>query len=454
MNGQEETVAVVGLGYVGLTTAVCLASRGFRTIGLDIDAKKMKLLEKGETTIEERGLPQLLKKGIGSGLLTFTSSYEQVVNKARIIFIAVGTPSRKDGSIDLSFVKGAVKSLGKEISLKKTYKLLVVQSTVVPGTTEGILKPLIERESGMKLGRFGLSVSPEFLREGSAIEDTMSPDRLVLGTADAKSAFHLLAFYKRFYAKGLPKLIQTTAVNAELIKYFSNAFLATKISFVNEIANLCVAIPGADVRIVAEGMGSDKRIAPYFLNAGLGWGGSCFGKDIRAILSLAKEVGAELPIVCAAYRGNQEQPLKALEFARSHLGNLKGKRIGILGLSFKPDTDDMREAVSIRLIEQLLKVGSRVIAYDPVAIPNAKRIFGKRITYAESVLTCLRGADCCIIVTEWDEFKRLGPEDFNGMKSPILIDGRRIYDPAKFTRRLRFEAIGLGRPSKRGQQRS
>jgi UDPglucose 6-dehydrogenase len=454
LKSPEETVAVLGLGYVGLTTAVCLASRGFRTIGLDIDTRKLKSLERGETTIGEKGLTQLLKKGIVSGLLTFSSSYAKAVNNANIVFIAVGTPSRDDGSIDLSFVEGAAKSLGREISLEKPYKLIVVESTVIPGTTESILKPIIEHESGLRLGRFGLAISPEFLREGSAIEDTMSPDRLILGTDDAKSALHLLAFYRKFYAKGLPKIVQTTAVNAELIKYFSNAFLATKVSFVNEVANLCDTIPGADVRIVAEGMGLDKRIAPYFLNAGLGWGGSCFGKDIRAILSFANEVGAELPIISATYQTNEKQSLKALEFARTHLGNLKGKRIGILGLSFKPDTDDMREAVSIRLIELLLKVGSEVIAYDPVAIPNARRIFGKRIRYAASALACLRGIDCCIIVTEWDEFKQLEPEDFAGMKNPILIDGRRIYDPTKFTRKLRFEAIGLGRPSKREQRRS
>jgi UDPglucose 6-dehydrogenase len=441
----KDTVVVVGLGYVGLTTAVCFASRRFRTIGLDIDPKKLKSLERGEATLEEKGLHKLLKRGVSSGHLTFTSSYRHVVNDAGVIFIAVGTPSRKDGSINLSSVESAARSLGTELSHTKGYRLFVVKSTVIPGTTEGILKPLIERESGMRLGEFGLATNPEFLREGSAVEDTMSPDRLVIGTADARSAGRMMTFYRRFYVKSRPKTISTTPVNAELIKYASNAFLATKVSFINEVANLCSAIPSADVKIVAKGMGLDKRIAPYFLNAGLGWGGSCFGKDIRALLSFADKEGAVLSIVRAAYGTNEKQPLEAVERARMYLGDLKGRRIGILGLSFKPGTDDIREAVSIRLIERLLKEGSDVIAYDPAAISNAKKILPRKVAYAGSIASCLEGADCCIVVTEWDEFRRLKPKDFSGMRNQILIDGRRIYEPGVFAKKLKFAAIGLGR---------
>ena len=445
----------MGLGYVGLTTAVCLASKGFRTVGLDTDIEKLKSLNKGKTNMEEKGLSQLLKRVVDSGLLTFTSSYRRAVGNAGVVFITVGTPSRNDGSIDLSFVKSAAKSLGKALSHEHGYKVFVVKSTVVPGTTEGVIKPIIEEKSGMNLGRFGIATNPEFLREGSAIEDTMSPDRLVIGTDDSKSANRIFKFYRRFYEKGFPETIRTSSVNAELIKYCSNAFLATKVSFINEVANLCGAVPGADVKVVAKGMGLDKRISPYFLNAGLGWGGSCFGKDIRAFRSFAKGVGGELPITWSSYETNMTQHLRALELARKHLGYLKGKRIGILGLSFKPDTGDMREAVSVRLIEQLLNQGSKVIAYDPVAIPAAKRAFGKRVAYAKSAIACVDGADCCIIVTEWNEFKQLRPKDFLRMRNPLLIDGRRIYDPAKFKETLKFEAIGLGgRPSHYGKHSS
>jgi len=322
----------------------------------------------------------------------------------------------------------------------------VVKSTVIPGTTENIVKPILEESSGKRCGTdFGLCMNPEFLREGSALHDTFNPDRIVIGEYDKKSGDILEALYREFYAEKMPPIIRTTPVNAELIKYANNAFLATKISFINTIANICDRIPGADVTVVAKGIGLDKRIGPLFLNAGLGYGGSCLPKDLRALIQYSKNLGYEPKLLEAVESVNNSQPQRAIELCKKLLGELRGKRVAILGLAFKPNTDDIREAPSITIIRQLLKEGARVVAYDPVAIPNAKAIFKDDIEYASSAIECLKNADCCILVTEWEEFKKLKPEDFiQNMRTPILLDGRRLFDPEEFSRKIRFMAIGLG----------
>jgi UDPglucose 6-dehydrogenase len=316
----------------------------------------------------------------------------------------------------------------------------------VPGTTQDIVKPILEKESQKKCGSdIGLCMNPEFLRQGSAFEDTLHADRVVIGEYDKKSGDALENLYKDFYGKNTPPIIRTTLSTAELIKYASNALLATKISFINTIANLCEKIPGADVKTVAQAMGLDKRIGPLFLNAGLGYGGSCFPKDVKALIAQAKNLGYQLTLLEEVENINKTQPLKAIQFCKELLGNLKGKHIAILGLAFKPDTDDMREARAIPIINQLIKEGAKVTAYDPVAIPTAKSIFKDKIEYANSTIECLKNADCCILVTEWDEFKKLTPEDFiKTMKQPVLIDGRRIYNPEEFGKKLKLAAIGLG----------
>jgi UDPglucose 6-dehydrogenase len=288
-------------------------------------------------------------------------------------------------------------------------------------------------------------MSPEFLRQGSAFKDTMHTDRIVIGEYDKKSGDFLENLYKDFYGKNTPPIIRTTLSTAELIKYASNSLLATKISFINTMANLCEKISGANVKIVATAMGLDKRIGPLFLNAGLGYGGSCFPKDVKALIAYSKNLGYPLELLEAVESVNRAQPLKAVEFCKELLGNLKGKRIAILGLAFKADTDDMREARAIPIINQLLEEGANVTAYDPVAVPIAKAIFKNKIHYASSAIACLKNADCCILVTEWGEFKKLKPEDFTkNMTQPILIDGRRIYDPEEFSKKMKFTAIGLG----------
>jgi UDPglucose 6-dehydrogenase len=373
---------------------------------------------------------------------------EKVVLESDLTFNAVGTPSKPDGSIDLRFIETSTRDIGQALGEKGGYHDVVVKSTVVPGTTQDFVKPILERESGRKCGfNFGLCMNPEFLRQGSAFEDTLHADRIVIGEYDVRSGDVLDNLYRDFYGKDLPPTIRTTLSTAELIKYASNSLLATKISFINTMANLCEKIPGADVNVVAKGMGLDKRIGPLFLNAGLGYGGSCFPKDVKALIACSKNLGYPLKLLEEVENVNKTQPLKAIELCRELLGSdLQGKNVAILGLAFKPNTDDMREARVIPIVNQLKREGANIIAYDPVAMPAAKAIFKDDIEYARSSLECLKNADCCIIVTEWDEFKGLKPDDFiKNMKQPILIDGRRIYDPAEFGRRMRFRAVGLGR---------
>jgi UDPglucose 6-dehydrogenase len=444
---KKPNISVLGIGYVGLCTAVGFASKGYNVIASTHDAEKAAKINNGIPPFHEPNLQKLLEETIQNGRLTcLINQTEKAVLETDLTFNAVGTPSRPDGSIDLQFIETSTRDIGQALCQKNTYHVVVIKSTVVPGITQDIVKPILEKESKKKCGLdFGLCMNPEFLRQGSAFEDTLHADRVVIGEYDKKSGDTLENLYKDFYDKNTPPIIRTTLSTAELIKYASNALLATKISFINTIANLCEKIPGADVKTVAQAMGLDKRIGPLFLNAGLGYGGSCFPKDVKALIAQAKNLGYHLTLLEEVENINKTQPLKAIQFCKELLGNLKGKHIAILGLAFKPDTDDMREARAIPIINQLIKEGAKVTAYDPVAIPTAKIIFKNKIQYANSTIECLKNADCCILVTEWDEFKKLTPEDFiKTMKQPILIDGRRIYNPEEFSKKLKFAAIGLG----------
>jgi len=434
-------ISFFGLGYVGLVTALAFSSRGFRVYGYDVDESKIDSLRKGKLYIYEPGLQDLLKRSEGNFIPT--SDHREAVLNTDITFIAVGTPPRQDGSADLSYIESAARMIGRDLREKK-YHLVVVRSTVPPGTTERVSK-IIEKESGKSAGRdFGICMSPEFLREGNAVEDIFNPDRVVIGSIDERSGDLLEELWRRFYGERVT-ILRTNLVNAEFIKYASNAFLAMKVSFINEIANIAQRVRGADVEVIAKGIGLDKRIGPLFLRAGLGFGGSCFPKDLRALIRFSEELGYNPKLLNSVKEVNDEQAGKAVELAMKLTGELKGKKVAVLGLSFKPNTDDMRDAVSIRVVEELLKLDAKVAVYDPAAVENARRIFGNRVLYASSPIDCIRNADCAIIVTEWDEFKKLGPEDFvNNMRDPVVIDGRRIYDPEVFCRRVKFAAIGLG----------
>jgi UDPglucose 6-dehydrogenase len=442
----KDTVGVVGLGRVGLTTATCFASRGFETVGLDNSRDVLDKLRKGHPHFYEPKLEPMLKEAIEKGRIHFTSSYAELVGRSTTLFITVGTPSSKQGGMDLTHVRSAARSLGRAMRELDGFRLIVVKSTVLPGTTVNVVKPLLEKSSGWEFGEFGLCNNPEFLQEGNAVGDTFWPGRIVIGEVDRRSGLTLKALYRRFHDVETPHLLRTTPTNSELIKYACNAFLAMKVSFINQIADICEQLPDTDVATIAKGMGLDRRIGRLFLKAGLGYGGSCFTKDQKALQNFAKSTGVSLPLLQGTMQVNRRRVDHAVRLAENLIGLLKGKRIAVLGLSFKPDSDDIRDAASIRLIQALLSKGANVIAYDPIAMENAKRVFGGRIEYAPSPIRCLTGADCCFLATEWEEFSGLSPKVFvENMQTPAVIDGRKIYDPDLFHKAgVRFESIGHG----------
>lgn len=442
----KNGISIVGTGYVGLSTAVGFASKQYKVIASTHDSGKVAKINHGKSPFYEPNLKELLAKAVTDGYLRCVLDSREAILNTSVTFIATGTPSMPDGDIDLSHIKTTSREIGESLRHKNQYHLFVVKSTVIPGTTEGVIRPALEEYSLKKCGTdFGLCMSPEFLRQGSALVDTLNPDRIVIGEHDKRSGDILETLYKEFYEK-IPPIIRTNVPSAELIKYASNSLLATKISFINTIANLCEKVPGADVARIAQAVGLDRRIGSEFLNAGIGYGGSCFPKDIKAIIAYSRKMGYEPELLNVVEHINEAQPQKAVEFCKSLVGDLKNKNVAILGLAFKPNTDDMREARCMPIISQLLKEGATVKAYDPVATQNAKTIFKETISYASSAVDCLKGADCCILVTEWDEFKKLSPKDFiENMKQPILVDGRRIYNSDEFSQNLRFVAIGLGK---------
>ncbi|WXG44793.1 MAG: UDP-glucose/GDP-mannose dehydrogenase family protein [Promethearchaeati archaeon SRVP18_Atabeyarchaeia-1] len=446
MVGKSKKVAVIGLGYVGLTTSLCFSSKGMHVTGVDVDKGRVDAVNDGHLPIHEPRLGEVLVDALDKGFKATTT-----IPGSDVYFVTVGTPSKKDGSVDLSYVESVSEEIGKAIRERSAsnYPLVVVKSTVPPGTTRNVVRPRVERTSDLRAGTgVGFCSNPEFLREGSAVEDTFNPDRIIIGEYDKESGRILEDLHRDFYeATKMPPLIRTTIENAELTKYANNAFLATKVSFINEIANMCQKIPGADVTVIAKGIGLDRRIGERFLNAGLGWGGSCFPKDVRALIAFSKSIGYRPLIVDSTLEVNDKQPYNAVDMAKSILGGLRGRRIALLGLSFKPDTDDIREAVSLKIIRKLLDEEAKVVAYDPTGTPNVERIFGGKITYSTSSLECLKEADCCIIVTEWDEFRKLTPNDFlDNMKNPVVIDGRRIFNVVDFAnKKVKLTAIGLGK---------
>ena len=441
-----ERVSVIGLGRVGLVMAVCLAKRGYEVTGIDVDSNLVAKLSRGEAPFYEPNLPEYLFSAVKDKKFRPTQDYSLNSN-SDLAFITVSTPSRTDGSIDLRYIEEASRMIGRSIRGAQRHQLVVVKSTVLPGTARNVVKPALEHESARTAGEgFSLCSNPEFLREGNAIHDTEIPDRIIIGSDQPSAIGRLETVYNSFHGDSMPTIIKTSFENAELTKYANNAFLATKVSFINSIASIAERIPRADVKVVAQGIGLDERIGPKFLNAGLGWGGSCFPKDLAALLDLGQRHGSYMELINAVIAANRKQAEKATDFAEQALDGLDGKRIAILGLAFKPDTDDLRDAVSISVIESLLDGGADLTVWDPRAMAETRRIFGDRIRYAGDALDCIEQADCCILVTEWLEFKNLNPRTFKEkMRRPILIDGRRLYDPAEFRKAgIQFYGIGLG----------
>lgn len=438
-------VSVVGLGFIGLAMAVHLASKGYNVLASSNDKQKVKKVAHAKIQFFEPRLEQMLRSVLRSKKLKVVHGRESAVLNSDMTFVTVGTPSRRDGSCDLTFIKETTKEIGKALKEKDSYHLVVIRSTVPPGTTEQVVKPLLERYSGKKIGKqIGLAMSPEFLREGAAMNDVANPDRVVIGELDKKSGNLLEEFNLQLYGNNVP-ILRMNLASAELTKYAANIFLATKISFINQIANICERIKGMDVNEIAHAIGLDPRIGQEFLKAGAGWGGSCFPKDTRAMVQFSKRMGYSAGLTKEAIKVNILQAKRIVELAEEELGNLREKKVAVLGLSFKPETDDIRDAPSLRIIEMLLMKGAKVAAYDPVAMENFRRVFGNKIEFSENIDKCLSEADCCVVVTEWKEFQKLNPDYFaNLMRKPVLIDGRKIYDSQAFSRKLKFRAIGLG----------
>lgn len=416
-------ISVIGTGYVGTVSAACFSELGHEVVCVDVDPLKIRQINAGIPPIYEEGLEELLKKHAGKNL-SATSDYDIAVMNSDISFICVGTPSLPDGSIDLSIVKAAGASLGASLRKKKGYHVVVVKSTVVPETTEKVVLPLLERHSGKHPGDFGIAMNPEFLREGRAVYDFMHPDKIVVGAVDKRSCDMVASLYKDIECE----VTRTDVRTAEMIKYANNAFLATKISFANEIGNIC-KILGIDTYEVMSAIGKDFRIGQHFLNSGAGFGGSCFPKDVKALTGKAKEIGYEPLLLESVIAINEEQPLRMVQLLKNKLGSLKGKKIAVLGLAFKNDTDDIRESRSIPVIEELLNSGAEVSAYDPMANENMSRLFSS-VRYCSSAPDALRKADACLMMTEWEEFRTLDKE-FDVMGNKLIIDGRHMLVPKK-----------------------
>ncbi len=428
-------ICVIGVGYVGLVTGACLADLGNRVVCLNRNKEKSDNLKKGVLPIYEPGLEEIVRRNLAAGRLDFTTSYDEAMKEARFVFIAVGTPSGAGGEADLAHVEAAVVEVARRIHQPVT---LINKSTVPIGTGDWVADIVRENMPDPSIP-FWVVSNPEFLREGSAVYDFMNPDRIVLGSTSREAAERVAELYYPLQAETIITDLRT----AEMIKYASNAFLATKISFINEIANICEAL-GADVLEVARGMGTDRRIGPHFLGAGVGWGGSCFPKDVKALVHMAVTHGTNPSLLRAVMEINYDQRKRAVTKLRHILGGFRGKTVGILGLSFKPNTDDMRDAPSIEIIRLLQYEGAEVRAYDPVAMDNARGLL-ENVIFCKDPYEVAKGADALILVTEWNEFKQLDMARIRDlMKRPVLIDGRNVYDPRRM-RELGFVYRGMGR---------
>ena len=428
-------ICVIGTGYVGLVTGTCFADLGNQVTCLDLDEKRINNLLNGKMPIYEPGLEQLVKQNVQAKRLQFTTDYKKALEGIEYAFIAVGTPSGVDGEADLQYVKSAAESIADLVD----WPILVINKSTVPVGTGDWVADVIRRRRGERTLQFSVVSNPEFLREGSAINDFMNPDRVVLGSEDRAAANQIAELYQPLRCT----IIITDVRTAEMIKYASNAFLATRISFINEIGNICEEL-GADVREVARGMGYDKRIGHAFLDAGLGWGGSCFPKDVKALEHMAVLNGSQPQLLQAVMEINRNQRRRAVMKLRKALGSLNEKTIGVLGLSFKPNTDDIRDAAALEIIYLLKNEGAHIRAYDPQAMENAAKLL-KNVKLCENPYQVADGADALLLATEWNEFKQI---DFLKIKdllhNPIILDGRNLWD-SEHLRAIGFTYIGVGR---------
>jgi UDPglucose 6-dehydrogenase len=431
-------ICVVGSGYVGLVTGACLADFGMEVTGVDKDERKIAALERGEIPIYEPGLEEIVEKNVRAGRLAFTTELAPAVREAQAVFIAVGTPPLPDGSADLSFVREVAQSIGENLN---GFKVVITKSTVPVGTGQ-MVEETVSRVSGGRQ-EFAVVSNPEFLREGSAIEDFLRPDRVVIGARSQRAVDVMKEIYAPLKVAGVPFVVANVE-SAEMIKYASNGFLATKITFVNEIAELCEAV-GADVEVVAKGMGLDNRIGPKFLHPGPGFGGSCFPKDTRAVGQIARERGLEFSIIDAVLAANERTKQRMVGKIERAFGGLEGKTVALLGLAFKGDTDDMRESPAIPIVEGLLAKGATVRAFDPAAMKEARTLLPP-IEYCDDPYTAATGADGAVIATEWNQFRALNLGELKGrLRTPLLVDLRNLYEPSRVAAAgLRYVSVGRG----------
>ncbi|MDC0713370.1 UDP-glucose/GDP-mannose dehydrogenase family protein [Stigmatella sp. ncwal1] len=430
-------IAIIGTGYVGLVAGTCFADSGNEVTCVDIDARKIHLLQEGGMPLFEPGLEELIRKNVRERRLSFGTDLAAAVGPAQVVFIAVGTPEGESGDADLQYVLAAAEGIGQAL---RQYTVVVDKSTVPVGTADKVAE-VLARTARVE---FDVVSNPEFLKEGAALEDFLKPDRVVIGTSSERARRLMGELYAPFVRTENPILYMDTR-SAELTKYAANAMLATRISFMNDVAALCEKV-GADVDFVRKAMGADRRIGYPFLFPGVGYGGSCFPKDVKALVATGREHGLELDLLRAVERTNERQKKLLVTKALKHFGgSLAGRTLGVWGLSFKPKTDDMREAPSLEVIEGLLGKGAQVVAHDPVAGRGARRYFGDRIRYAALPYEALEGVDALCIVTEWNEFRHPDFERMKAlMKTPVILDGRNIYDPARM-RELGFTYLGIGR---------
>ena len=439
-------VCVVGSGYVGLVTGACLADFGMRVVGVDKDAAKVETLRRGEIPIYEPGLKTLVAKNAEEGRLSFTTELGPAIEDSRAVFIAVGTPPLPDGSADLTFIREVATQIGRHLN---DFKVVVTKSTVPTGTGRMVEELIREaaREAGHPVQDFAVVSNPEFLREGSAIEDFMNPDRVVIGSRDRRAVEVMLDVYAPLKTADVPFVV-TDVETAELIKYASNGFLATKISFINEIAALCEAL-GADVEVVARGMGLDNRIGPKFLQTGPGFGGSCFPKDTRAVAQIARDQGMTFRIIEAVLEVNEETKRRMVEKIEGAFGGLRGRTVALLGLAFKPNTDDMRESPAVPIARGMLERGARIRAFDPAAMEAARPELPE-IAFCANAYQAAEGADGIVIATEWNQFRSLEWGKLHRLvRQPLVVDLRNLYEPEKMAAAgFRYVSVGRreGRP--------
>ena len=433
-------IGIIGLGFVGLSLATVLATKGYKVIGIDNNEKKCKEISNGNPPFYEPNLEKTLKKALKKA---FTVSNDfSLIRDCNLIFVTVGTPQKEDGGIELTMIRKSISTIGKNLDQNKQHPIIFVKSTVVPGTMKNVILPILEKKSKKKAGKdFGLISNPEFLQESNAIKDTEFPHAVVLGGYNTK----FMKKAKNFFGKLHPNtpIITTNHQTAEMIKYANNSFLATKISFINQLSNICQRIPGANIDDVAKTIGLDPRIGKLFLRAGPGYGGSCLPKDMKALIKFSKSTGIKPILLDAVEETNSRQLQQIITLLEKKLGTISAKKITILGTAFKPETDDIRDSVAIELIKKLLKKEARIVVHDPKAIKNTKKIFGEKISYESLIGDSLENSQCAIIMTEWKSFRKINNNLLKKMKRKLLIDCRRMLWDRKFD--VDYNALGMGK---------